>query len=245
MAAGICVCCQRRASAVELQHVAGQANHWFCVPVCISCHRLLTLRQAARGVPLSRGMSFPGDPTLEALAFVDGVMDLMAVASERRPDHVTVPAALWRCGARVLHHVLFREDGFTPDPRVPTLPALPRSGTPRQGDQLQVAAHLFAMMRILAELLPGTPVVWRELAARGEMLDLATLDEVVKAVVDPESFDRLAADLNDVNGDLIALVLAADPTDPRLAERLQAWAGLQRQAEEMAQRVLDAVDRAA
>lgn len=245
MAAGICVCCQRWSPQVELQHIAGQANHWFCVPVCIACHRLLTLRQAARGVPLARALSFPGDPTLEVLALIDGVMDLMAVAAERRPHHVTVPAALWRCGARVFHHVFFPNDGFTPDPRVPTLPAFPRSGAPRPGDQLQVAAHLFPMMQILAELLPGTPAVWRQFAALGEKVDLATFDEVIKAVIDPDWYHRLVTDLNSINADLIALVLAGDPSDPRLLERLQAWAAVERRAGQMAQRILDGVDRAA
>jgi hypothetical protein len=102
MAAGVCVCCQRGAQHLEEQHVAGRINHPFTVPVCVKCHQLLTLRQRARGVPLTHDL--PADPTRELLAFIDGVMDLFAVAAERRPQHTAVPTAIWRCGSRVLHY---------------------------------------------------------------------------------------------------------------------------------------------
>ncbi len=239
MAAGVCVCCQRRAQHLEEQHLAGRVNHPFTVPVCVKCHQLLTFRQRAGGVPLAHDL--PAGPTRELLAIIDGVMDLLAVAAERRPKHSPVPTANWRRGSRVLH-LLFAEDGFRPDPRVPTLPAFPQSGTPRRSDELHVAAKLAPMLQILAHQVPGTPQVWRDLADRAATLEPAALDEVFAAALDPDWFARLVEALNGTNRDLIALALAAEaPSLTQFRDGLQRWSLVEQQGTEMAQRILNAM----
>jgi hypothetical protein len=84
----------------ELHHVAGRRNSALTVPLCVDCHRWVTSRQHALGVPL-RGASGPRE---RRGALVVGLALLLALPCAYGADYEVIA----RIAARVY--------GFEPRP---------------------------------------------------------------------------------------------------------------------------------
>jgi hypothetical protein len=175
------------------------------------------------------------------LALVDGAIDLLALFAERRPTDTPVPSQLYRLTVRVMHHVLFPEDGFRPDSRVVTLAPFERDSDQPVHNELQAVEALAVMMLTLADSLPGSPSVLDFLAGRAAE-DPAAFDAAVSACVPGGDFQDLVTRFNTSSTALVDCLLTDGWSEAQLLERLDTWGRVETSMLEILQRVADHLD---